>query len=228
MQIQSRFPQLPRRLHLQREICRAPAPAPPRADSRAWGHTGRLRTRTRLPPAWPQKRRVTIPLSSQTGWTSDTGTCLRAPRGPRALPALNRLHASARAKATAPIGSPHLSRAPPPFSSQKEAVTLLCSDRPCGRRREGPDSASPAVTSARSAPRAPRPSLPAPSARSRGSLRTRQLSAVNGCEVSCPRPTSLQWPISRREGGATAGGASWKSDQSAVPGTRLCLLPQGP
>lgn len=30
-------------------------------------------------PPGPPRRRVTIPLSSKTGWTSGTGTCLRAP-----------------------------------------------------------------------------------------------------------------------------------------------------
>lgn len=136
-------PQHPGRLHLQREICRAPAPACPTPHRQPGvGTQGTPAHKNPAPTRLaPPRRRVTIPLSSETGWTSGTGTVSARSPSLGALPGLNRLHASAprEPRPLQLLGSPHLSRAPPPFSAQEEAVTLLRSDRPWGRRREGPD-----------------------------------------------------------------------------------------
>lgn len=156
MQTGNLFPQHPGRLHLQREIRRAPAPAPPRTDSRASGHGGRLRTRSRLPPAWPSEAKGNnTPSAARQGGPAAPGRVCALPqprRAPGAQPPARERAARPRAEATlaARVASPESGSAPllraggggdpPPLGPTlwKEA----------GRS----SLASPAVTSARPAP----------------------------------------------------------------------------
>lgn len=115
MQIRSGFPQHPERLHLQRKIY-SPCPTPHRQPGVGTQGTPAHKNRatTRLAPP---RGRVTIPLSSKTGWTGGPGTSARSPmsrRAPGAQPPARERAAHARAKATLAdrVSSPDSGSAP--------------------------------------------------------------------------------------------------------------------